>query len=203
MMIPRTTCMKLSILICAYNERKTILDAIHQAHAVDLGSGWDKEIIVVDNCSTDGTRELLQDVDLPGVRVIYHPHNLGKSGSLKTGIDLRDQHLRSKGWLDASAHPYIEFKGENARKIRKGHYRLTGTFTIKGVSRTKSIDVKVKQIPSSLAKRVGLGDKPWLRVRASFSIKLSDFGVRIPSMTAAKVNDRWTVKLSLFAGAKQ
>jgi len=78
--------MKLSIVICAYNERKTILDAIHQAHALDLGSGWDKEIIVVDNCSTDGTRELLQGVDLPGVRVIYHPHNLGKSGSLKTGI---------------------------------------------------------------------------------------------------------------------
>ena len=78
--------MKLSIIICAYNERKTILDAIHQAHAVDLGSGWDKEIVVVDNCSTDGTRELLQGVDLPGVRVIYHPHNLGKSGSLKTGI---------------------------------------------------------------------------------------------------------------------
>ena len=78
--------MKLSIVICAYNERKTILDAIHQAHALDLGSGWDKEIVVVDNCSTDGTRELLQGVDLPGVRVIYHPHNLGKSGSLKTGI---------------------------------------------------------------------------------------------------------------------
>jgi glycosyltransferase involved in cell wall biosynthesis len=78
--------MKLSIIICAYNERRTILDAIQQAHAVDLGPGWDKEILVIDNCSTDGTRELLQEVDLPGVRVIYHSQNLGKSGSLKTGI---------------------------------------------------------------------------------------------------------------------
>lgn len=78
--------MKLSIIICAYNERQTILDAINQAHAVDLGPDWDKEILVVDNCSTDGTRELLQEVDLPGVRVIFHPRNLGKSGSLKTGI---------------------------------------------------------------------------------------------------------------------
>jgi dolichol-phosphate mannosyltransferase len=81
---------KLSIIICAYNERKTILDAIHQAHAVDLDPGWEKEIIVVDNCSTDGTRELLQTIatseDLPGVRVIFHPRNLGKSGSILTGI---------------------------------------------------------------------------------------------------------------------
>jgi len=78
--------MKLSIIICAYNERQTILDAIQQAHAVNLASGWDKEIIVVDNFSTDGTRELLQSVDLPNVRVIFHPRNLGKSASVLTGI---------------------------------------------------------------------------------------------------------------------
>lgn len=78
--------MKLSIIICAYNERRTILDAIDQAHAVDLGPGWEKEIVVVDNFSTDGTREILQSVDLPGVRVIFHPRNLGKSASMLTGI---------------------------------------------------------------------------------------------------------------------
>jgi len=78
--------MKLSIIICAYNERQTILDAIQQAHAVELGAGWDKEIIVVDNFSTDGTRELLQSVDLPDVRAVFHPRNLGKSASVLTGI---------------------------------------------------------------------------------------------------------------------
>jgi dolichol-phosphate mannosyltransferase len=78
--------MKLSIIICARNERQTILNAIHQTHAADLGPGWEKEIIVVDNFSTDGTRELLQSVDLPGVRVIYHPRDLGKSASVLTGI---------------------------------------------------------------------------------------------------------------------
>ncbi len=79
--------MKLSIIICAYNERKTILDAIRQAHAVDLGPDWEKEIIVVDNYSTDGTRELLRSVDLPGVQVVFHPRNLGKSASVLTGIN--------------------------------------------------------------------------------------------------------------------
>lgn len=78
--------MKLSVIICVYNERKTILDAINQAYGVDLGSDWDREIIVVDNFSTDGTRELLQSVDLPDVQVIFHPRNLGKSASMLTGI---------------------------------------------------------------------------------------------------------------------
>lgn len=78
--------MKISIIICAYNERRTILDAIQQAHAVPLPAGWDKEIIAVDNFSTDGTRELLQSVEIPGVRVVLHPHNMGKSASILTGI---------------------------------------------------------------------------------------------------------------------
>jgi len=83
--------MKLSIIICAYNERRTILDAIYQAHAVDLGAGWEQEIIVVDNFSTDGTRELLQETDLPDIstspiRVIFHPRNMGKSASILTGV---------------------------------------------------------------------------------------------------------------------
>lgn len=78
--------MKLSIIICAHNERNTILEAIHQTHRLNLGTGWDKEIIVVDNYSTDGTRDLLQSVDLPEVRVIFHSHNMGKSASVLTGI---------------------------------------------------------------------------------------------------------------------
>jgi glycosyltransferase involved in cell wall biosynthesis len=78
--------MKLSIIICARNERRTILQAIQQAHEVDLGPGWEKEVIVVDNCSTDGTREMLQTVDLPDVHVILHPRDRGKSASMLTGI---------------------------------------------------------------------------------------------------------------------
>ena len=78
--------MKLSIIICAHNERNTILEAIHQTQGLNLGTDWEKEIIVVDNHSTDGTRDLLQSVDLPEVRVIFHPRNLGKSASVLTGI---------------------------------------------------------------------------------------------------------------------
>lgn len=76
----------LSIIICAYNERRTIQDAIRAASQVDLGPGWDQEVIVVDNCSTDGTREILESLDLPGVRVVLHERNRGKSASILSGV---------------------------------------------------------------------------------------------------------------------
>lgn len=76
----------LSIIICAYNEQRTILDAIQATRDVDLGPAWEKEIIVVDNFSTDGTRELLQAVTAPEVRVVFHERNMGKSASILTGI---------------------------------------------------------------------------------------------------------------------
>jgi dolichol-phosphate mannosyltransferase len=79
--------MKLSVIICCYNERASIRDVIAQSRAVDLGPGWEKEIIVVDNFSTDGTREILQELDYPDVRVIYHERNMGKGRSIRTGFE--------------------------------------------------------------------------------------------------------------------
>jgi glycosyltransferase involved in cell wall biosynthesis len=78
--------MRLSIITCVYNERDTILTVLDRVRAVDLGPGWEREIIVVDNFSTDGTRELLQGLDLPDVRVVFHPRNLGKGTSVRTAI---------------------------------------------------------------------------------------------------------------------
>jgi dolichol-phosphate mannosyltransferase len=78
--------MKLSIIICVYNEIETFSTVLESVRAVDLGSDWEKEIIVVDNFSTDGTRELLQDLDLPEGQIVFHPRNLGKGTSVRTGI---------------------------------------------------------------------------------------------------------------------
>lgn len=78
--------MKLSIIICVYNEIQTITTVLDNVRAADLGAGWEKEIIIVDNFSTDGTRELLQELDLPEGQVVLHPRNLGKGTSVRTGI---------------------------------------------------------------------------------------------------------------------
>jgi dolichol-phosphate mannosyltransferase len=77
---------KLSIIICVYNEAVSALPVIAKVRGVQLSEGWSKEIIVVDNCSTDGTREQLQGLTDSDVRVIYHEHNLGKGASVRTGF---------------------------------------------------------------------------------------------------------------------
>lgn len=78
--------MKLSVIICCYNERATIHDVIQRTQAVNLGAGWDREILVVDNFSTDGTREILQEIDDPEIMVFFHERNKGKGASIRTGI---------------------------------------------------------------------------------------------------------------------
>jgi dolichol-phosphate mannosyltransferase len=78
--------LKLSVIICCYNEKDTIADVIGRTQAVNLGPEWTREIIVVDNFSTDGTRQILQEFDDPEIRVIFHERNMGKGMSIRTGI---------------------------------------------------------------------------------------------------------------------
>ncbi|MFQ5407972.1 MAG: glycosyltransferase family 2 protein [Anaerolineales bacterium] len=80
--------MKLSIVVCAYNECDTIEIVLDQIQQVDLGAGWSKEVIAVDNMSTDGTREILARRTWPDTRVIFNERNLGKGGSIRAAIDV-------------------------------------------------------------------------------------------------------------------
>ena len=76
--------LKLSIIIPCYNERNTIEQIVD---AVRSSPGQQKEIIVVDDCSTDGTREILEQKIAPLVaKIIYHDRNQGKGAALRTGI---------------------------------------------------------------------------------------------------------------------
>jgi glycosyltransferase involved in cell wall biosynthesis len=76
--------MKLSIVIPCYNERSTIAGILEAVHA----SPWpDKEIIVVDDCSRDGTRDLLQgELRAKVDRLVLHEVNQGKGAALRSGI---------------------------------------------------------------------------------------------------------------------
>src|SRR5579884_2217335 len=72
----------ISVIIPVYNERATIEEVIARV----LEQPYEKEVIVVDDASTDGTRELLQSTDWPAnVRVLYHETNQGKGAGIRTG----------------------------------------------------------------------------------------------------------------------
>jgi len=77
--------MKLTILLSCFNEKATIIQAIAEAKSVKA----DKEIIVIDNCSTDGTREILESLkDDREIKIVFNSRNMGAGYSGRQGIQL-------------------------------------------------------------------------------------------------------------------
>jgi len=78
---------KLSIIMSVYNERETLREILNQVRAVDL-AGVDKEIVAVDDGSTDGSRDILAEEAAVGdLQVFYHEVNQGKGAGIRTGIE--------------------------------------------------------------------------------------------------------------------
>ncbi len=78
--------MKLSIVMPAYNERRTIREIVAAVLAVSL-DGIEKELVIVDDGSTDGTRDILAELDgKDGVRVCLQPGNFGKGAAVGRGF---------------------------------------------------------------------------------------------------------------------
>ena len=78
--------MKLSVIIPVYDERNTIQEILRRVRAVDLGE-IEREIIVVDDGSTDGTRDILRMQADSGTRVVLHEENRGKAAAVRTGLE--------------------------------------------------------------------------------------------------------------------
>ena len=75
--------MKLSVVIPVFNESKTIRELVRQVAAVPI----EKEILIVDDCSTDGTRDILREIEgSDGVRVFLQPQNQGKGAAVSVGF---------------------------------------------------------------------------------------------------------------------
>ncbi|QQR76406.1 glycosyltransferase family 2 protein [Candidatus Nomurabacteria bacterium] len=77
--------MLISIVIPVYNEKNTILNLLQRVKNSEIGN-FSKEIIVVDDCSNDGTREILKTLNDPHIKVFYHAVNIGKGSALRTGF---------------------------------------------------------------------------------------------------------------------
>lgn len=73
---------KLSVIIPVYNEAKTIRRIIEKIVSI----GIDKEIVVVDDGSTDGTERMLMDIKIDNFKIIHHTSNRGKGAALLTGL---------------------------------------------------------------------------------------------------------------------
>ncbi|MBV8139462.1 MAG: glycosyltransferase family 2 protein [Deltaproteobacteria bacterium] len=88
--VTRESRAKISVVIPVYNERATIQTVLERV----LDSGFDTEVIVIDDASTDGTREYLTSYFHPRVRLLFHSQNRGKGAALRLGFA-------------SATHPYI------------------------------------------------------------------------------------------------
>ena len=76
--------MKLSVVIPVYNEKDTLREIIDRVLSVK----WEKEIILIDDFSVDGSRDILKEYEnQPNIKVLFHAHNQGKGAALRTGFD--------------------------------------------------------------------------------------------------------------------
>ena len=78
--------MKLTVVMPVFNEERTLREAVARVLAVDMGVPV--ELVVVDDCSTDATGRILEDIGRthPGVRCLRHTTNRGKGAALRTGF---------------------------------------------------------------------------------------------------------------------
>ena len=73
---------KLSVVIPVYNEERWIREVVRRVQAVPIP----KELVIVEDCSKDNTREILKELEGDNVRVFYQPHNQGKGAALREGF---------------------------------------------------------------------------------------------------------------------
>ena len=78
---------RISIVIPVFNEVATIREIIARVRQTSLPEGLDREIIIVDDFSTDGTRQILENYDRTGAcKIFFHERNQGKGAALRTGF---------------------------------------------------------------------------------------------------------------------
>ena len=125
------------------------------------------------------------------------------TGSLKSGIDLRDEHIRSQDWLAAESNPEISFELKSVKNVKesKGNVmkaEVVGDFTVKGVTKEVTADATLTYLEESAATKARVkrgGDL--LGVKANFDFVLSDYGVE-NDVVGSKVADNIEVRVNII-----
>ena len=78
---------RLTVVVPVYNERNTLVEIVRRMRAVELPDDVQREIIIVDDGSDDGTRDVLKQLADNTVRIVLHDRNRGKGAAVRTGIE--------------------------------------------------------------------------------------------------------------------
>jgi polyisoprenoid-binding protein YceI len=127
------------------------------------------------------------------------------TASLKSGIDLRDEHIRGADWLDAEQFPTISFKIKKVAEVEKIEdnklkTKVLGEFMVRGVTKEVLCEVTIVYLEENeMTKMRAPGDL--LGVRANFNIKLADYGVENMAL-GKKVADEIEINVNIVGSNK-
>lgn len=127
--------------------------------------------------------------------------------TLDTGIGMRNDHMRNK-FLNVEKFPTATFKVVSVSGPKSiapnspTDINVTGDLTIHGVTKRVTAPVRVVLIPESELTKSSRGPGDWIHATTEFPIKLSDFGIEVPSTLGMKLSNDVKLKLDLFANAK-
>jgi polyisoprenoid-binding protein YceI len=121
--------------------------------------------------------------------------------SIRTNVELRDEHLRSEAWLNAARFPDATFvlgsvSGAPLASNQANELKVNGKFSVHGVTHDVSTTARVRYVAGSEPTA-----RDTLRVQASFVVHLDSYGVSIPSIVALKVAKDIQVNIDLHASA--
>ena len=143
--------------------------------------------------AVDGGSAVAADVDLDPAAVEATKGTVELAvASIKTNVDLRDEHLRGPDWLDAAKYPKIKFaitKVSGASALKPGEaadLKIQGKVTMHGVTRDETATAKVRWSPTDGAK-----------VTAQFKVNLTNYKISVPSLVRLKVSDEIALNVML------
>jgi polyisoprenoid-binding protein YceI len=123
-----------------------------------------------------------------------------QTSSLKVGNPVMLDHMLGEEWLHAEKFPEITFELDKVDNVKrdgnKGTADVTGTFTLRGISKNITVPVEVTYLPGRLKDRGGDVDGDLLVLRSTFTIKRSDFAIK-PGQHEDKVANEIEVRLSI------
>jgi polyisoprenoid-binding protein YceI len=118
---------------------------------------------------------------------------------ITTGVDLRDEDMRSKAWFNFDSLPEIKFQVTAVRSSGKDIFTVKGNLTLSGQTKPVTARVTLRYNPANATtKALGLkGDVVALTTK--FTIKLSDFGITHPAIAVGRVNNTVNITLKAIA----
>lgn len=137
--------------------------------------------------------------------ISYDPSNKTGGGklvidasTLKTGVDLRDEHMRSANWLDTAKYPNIVFETTQVKLKSGDNYTVTGNLTLHGVTKKVTTTVAFKYLPASAATKANGFKGDVVRLTTNFNLKLSDYGIKVPDQLTGKVANQVAISIKAF-----